>query len=107
MNKPLPDGARVTVNAITCDVCKHVIFSRAHHDFHSCPCGAVSVDGGFEYLRVLWSSAQGEMPASRRILVQATRRELYQDWNSGKDKWGVFSPECILVEGEPESTTED
>jgi ribosomal protein L37AE/L43A len=42
------------VSAITCPKCKWTIFSRAHHDMHSCECGGVSIDGGFDYARVLW-----------------------------------------------------
>jgi len=38
-------------NSATCRKCEDFIFSRHVHDFVTCKCGAISVDGGQEYLR--------------------------------------------------------
>ena len=38
-------------NAATCLSCGDFIFSKHRHDFVTCTCGAISVDGGQEYLR--------------------------------------------------------
>ena len=38
-------------NAVTCLACGDFIVSKHRHDFVTCTCGAVSVDGGQEYLR--------------------------------------------------------
>lgn len=38
-------------NSATCRKCKDFIFSRHRHDFVTCKCGSISVDGGQEYLR--------------------------------------------------------
>lgn len=38
---------------ICCLDCHDVIASLWRHDFNSCKCGAVSIDGGRDYLRVL------------------------------------------------------
>ena len=38
-------------NAVTCLGCGDFIVSKHRHDFVTCTCGAVSVDGGQEYLR--------------------------------------------------------
>jgi HD-like signal output (HDOD) protein len=38
-------------NAATCLSCGDRIFSKHRHDFVTCSCGAISVDGGQEYLR--------------------------------------------------------
>ena len=38
-------------NAIQCRKCGDVIESKHVHDFISCSCGAVAVDGGHDYLR--------------------------------------------------------
>ena len=38
-------------NAVTCLSCGDYIFSRHRHDFVTCTCGSISVDGGQEYLR--------------------------------------------------------
>ena len=38
-------------NAIKCNHCGDVIESKYTHDFVTCSCGTVSVDGGSEYAR--------------------------------------------------------
>lgn len=47
-------------NAAHCQSCNSVIRSTHRHDFRSCECGRLSVDGGTWYLRRLFSTdAQG------------------------------------------------
>lgn len=41
----------ILVNKIKCKKCGDVIESKSVHDFKSCKCGAVAVDGGHCYLR--------------------------------------------------------
>ncbi len=43
--------ARIIRNAIRCNHCGDVIESIHRHDFRTCSCGCVSVDGGHDYLR--------------------------------------------------------
>jgi len=38
-------------NSVRCHLCGEVIRSTNRHDYRSCACGAVSVDGGSWYLR--------------------------------------------------------
>jgi hypothetical protein len=38
-------------NAVNCLACGDLIVSKHRHDFVTCTCGAISVDGGQEYLR--------------------------------------------------------
>lgn len=38
---------------LKCLNCKDVIKSKHRHDFVTCSCGKVSVDGGNEYLRII------------------------------------------------------
>lgn len=38
-------------NSLKCRKCGDVITSRFTHDFVSCKCGAIFVDGGLEYMR--------------------------------------------------------
>ena len=38
-------------NAAKCALCKDVIESRSRHDFVTCGCGSISVDGGADYKR--------------------------------------------------------
>lgn len=42
---------RIIRNAIRCNHCGDVIESSYRHDFKTCSCGRVSVDGGHDYLR--------------------------------------------------------
>jgi len=41
----------ITRNAARCRKCDTVIESRSVHDFVSCKCGAIFVDGGLSYFR--------------------------------------------------------
>ena len=42
---------KIIKNAIQCRKCGDIIESKHVHDFVSCSCGAVAVDGGHDYLR--------------------------------------------------------
>lgn len=41
----------IIVNQVRCKKCEDTPFSASRHDFKSCKCGAIAVDGGQEYLR--------------------------------------------------------
>lgn len=41
---------KIIRNAARCKICGDVIESKTTHDFVTCSCGNVSVDGGHEYL---------------------------------------------------------
>ena len=41
----------IVQNAVTCLSCGDFIYSAHRHHFNTCTCGAISVDGGQEYLR--------------------------------------------------------
>jgi hypothetical protein len=47
------------------------------------------VDGGFDYLRYGFPPGD-EKPLVRKRYVNATRRELYDDWNTNGGKFGFF-----------------
>ena len=38
-------------NVAQCNRCKDVIESKTRHDFVSCKCGAIFIDGGKDYFR--------------------------------------------------------
>lgn len=42
---------KIKVNKIRCNYCGDIIESKTRHDFKTCSCGTVSVDGGTDYLR--------------------------------------------------------
>jgi len=41
----------IVQNAVICNKCDDFIVSKHRHNFVTCKCGAISVDGGQEYLR--------------------------------------------------------
>ena len=46
-------------NSARCCECGDEIVSAHRHDFRHCTCGALSVDGGRDYLRRLWTPGIG------------------------------------------------
>ena len=49
---------RILRNRIKCNTCGDIIESTYTHDFVSCSCGRVSVDGGKDYLRRCFKESQ-------------------------------------------------
>lgn len=47
-------------NKVKCKSCGDIIESKTTHDFKTCKCGKVSVDGGLEYLKRLFPSYPAE-----------------------------------------------
>lgn len=54
----------IILNRIQCNLCEDVITSHHRHDFVTCKCTAVSVDGGRQYLKRGYSFAgiEGSLP---------------------------------------------
>jgi hypothetical protein len=69
-----------TVTGIICPNCADLVYSCARHDCNDCSCGDVFIDGGTEYTRVGFKDA---LPKSYVFEVDATKEELYNDWNKG------------------------
>ena len=42
----------ITVSTIQCPKCKDTIYSRTRHDFRSCSCKSIFIDGGLDYTKV-------------------------------------------------------
>lgn len=53
---------------IECPSCHQIIASLHRHDFRSCRCGAVSLDGGRDYCRVLFHRARA---IDRSLVIDA------------------------------------
>lgn len=45
----------ITLTCAKCYKCKDVIISWYRHDFKSCSCKSISIDGGRDYVRFGWS----------------------------------------------------
>lgn len=79
------------VSAVECAKCEAVVYSRARHDFHWCPCGAIAIDGGFDYKKVCYRDA-----SPRHLFVEVadvSKQVLYDDWNKQQDKYGTILKE--------------
>ena len=43
---------KILRNRFKCNKCKDIIESKSRHDFVTCRCGAISCDGGHDYIRL-------------------------------------------------------
>lgn len=44
-------GTKIALNSARCKLCNETLVSKHRHDFNSCKCGNLSVDGGLAYIR--------------------------------------------------------
>ena len=80
-------------NAASCNGCGDFIVSKHRHDFVTCTCGAISVDGGQEYLRRVGTLT----PGSYNDYSWSLPDELYKDCaeaveeakETGRNKFGI------------------
>lgn len=85
------------VNAIQCPNCKDIIFSRTHHDYHSCTCGGISIDGGFSDMKCGWDAQVVKHKEIKHLKLElnVSGVDLYNDWNKRMDKFGVIKEEKL------------
>lgn len=60
---------KVIVNKAKCLICNEVIESTSRHDFKTCKCGNLSVDGGTDYIRRGYSSKDSVQELSEYQLI--------------------------------------
>ena len=75
------------VSAICCDNCGDTIYSRAVHDWRECICGEICIDGGFDYIKISFINIDNP-PKIIELEVDATKKDLYYDWNHRINKFG-------------------
>ena len=80
---------KLEVASVKCPICEDVIFSRARHDMRFCTCGKTTIDGGFDYVKLSFSSQQKPLEITK-LPIKQTKAELFQDWNSKSDKFGLI-----------------
>lgn len=78
----------MTVTGAWCFKCKTFNYSRAVHDFHPCSCGNIHVDGGRDYFKISYESSLEFGIDNKEI--NASEKELYQDWNKSEEKFGII-----------------
>lgn len=94
------EAVKLKVSAITCPKCRWTIYSRARHDFVKCLCGAVAIDGGFDYMKLSFDTGMTP-PKPFEYLVDATKKELYDDYNRQGRKFGRVPPPGADGAGRP------
>ena len=73
-------------NAIQCLSCDEVIVSTHRHDFKTCKCGNVSVDGGLEYKRRAFKGVHSYLERCAWTYSKHTKP------GDADDKYIVWSP---------------
>jgi len=97
-------------NAVTCLACGDFIVSKHRHDFVTCTCGAVSVDGGQSYLRRVGDFGNA-IDLSRSLpdnIYNDCAEAVQNAMDSGRNKFGIANAvmrtlreyERIVAEGE-------
>lgn len=78
---------KTKVVCLLCPTCEDLVYSRAHHDYRLCSCGEIAIDGGFDYTRIAYKNVRPE-----RVIksVNASKQELFDDWNKRVDKFGLI-----------------
>ena len=79
---------KLTVNAAECFKCEDIIYSRTVHDLRYCSCGEIAVDGGLERFYIISKSLS---PKTMKLEIKATAHELYNDWNTMTNEFGLVS----------------
>jgi hypothetical protein len=97
----------IIVKGIKCLICGDEIFSRANHDYHSCYCGNISVDGGpqlysdletndvnrggrsMAYHTTCMEPIDIQLDLSSISLAEISKI-LFEDWNFRREKYGVI-----------------
>ena len=80
----------MVVKAFKCPKCNCLVFSRAPHDFRSCDCGGLSIDGGPGAERIVGRGVKLDGLTSESVEVDATAKILHDDWNYRHDRYGLI-----------------
>lgn len=78
-------------NQVRCTLCGDEPFSRSVHDYRSCKCGAVAVDGGMQYLKRVGGSYKELSIELPDPLVKELREVIEDD---SKNSLGIL---CAVV----------
>lgn len=82
-------------NSIKCNHCNDEIESKYRHDFVTCKCGKVSVDGGKDYGRILFTELSDYTDTSIVDNGSHELRRQYITWGNNYDKDMNRLPETI------------
>lgn len=80
------------IKAAKCKLCNDIIYSRTRHDYRTCSCGNLSIDGGQQdYIKIDFASNNPDDFEFLDLELDVTLQQLYDDWNCyNKDKYGLI-----------------
>lgn len=95
---------KIIVNKIRCKKCGDIIESKSRHDFVTCKCGKVSLDGGHDYIRRCADSLDDyeELSEYENVLAELIKRfcgeneEKYSYYENYSGR-GMFGRTCSGV----------
>lgn len=84
----------IVQNAVSCNSCGDMIISKHRHDFVTCTCGAISVDGGQAYLRRVGGNLEKEAFADYSWslpdeLYDACADAVQEAMDTNRNKFGI------------------
>lgn len=82
-------------NSIKCNHCNDEIESKHRHDFVTCKCGKISVDGGKDYGRTMFTELSDFTDTSINDDGSHELRRQYLTWGNNYDKDMNRLPETI------------
>ena len=73
---------------LKCKLCEDIIESKHRHDFKSCKCGSISIDGGSVYTRIvgnpkncIWIDENGK---EKEVLPKSVSEKFNEAWGDLK-----------------------
>ena len=92
----MADAQHIISNQAECRNCGDIIYSSHRHDYVSCKCGKIIVDGGNEYLRHGWDTPANFIDMSLTMdeddfkAIYAYTKEMYKSRNELGILYGVM-----------------
>ena len=81
------------VKAVKCKECNTTVYSRVTEDVRECECGRIRVYGGFKAHFKYDVKDSKTNYQTIKVSIDATPDDLYDDYESMEDKFGLVKPE--------------
>ncbi|MAG26497.1 hypothetical protein CMI47_13200 [Candidatus Pacearchaeota archaeon] len=75
------------VNAVLCESCNDLVYSRAEQDTRFCSCGRVGVRGGHKFVKLI---NEHVAHVKHKVEVEATEKQLIDDWRLCQNVFGLI-----------------
>jgi len=88
--------------------CGDIVFSRARHDYRTCSCNLVAIDGGRDYTKICGNANDFEII---NLEVPLDNKVLYDSWNRGLKSIGILKngklKKGYVILNEPEDSEQN